>query len=141
VGVVGGLQAQMALAVLTGMTPSPLGRIASYDGLAHRLGGFSFDGAPEPANPHRFLAPKDIASDDFVVDLRAPSEGPPLRENALRYAGDDFGPGGPVPAPGQRAVLCCRSGQRAWTAAERLAAIWDGEITLVALGDQNGEPA
>ncbi|MWD26914.1 HesA/MoeB/ThiF family protein [Aquicoccus sp. SCR17] len=140
VGVIGALQAQMALAVLAGMTPSPLGRMASYDGLTHRFGGFSFDTAPEPAFRPRFVDPGEIAPGDFVVDLRAPSEGPPV-PGARRLAADSFGPDGPVPAPGQRAVLCCRSGQRSWTAAERLAAIWDGDITLVALGDQTGDIA
>ncbi|MDF0600554.1 HesA/MoeB/ThiF family protein [Psychromarinibacter sp. C21-152] len=141
VGVVGSLQAQMALAGLAGLAPTPLGRIASYDGLAHRFGGFSFAGAPEPAWRPRFLDPAEIAPGDFVVDLRAPAEGPLVRDGARRHAAQEFGPGGPCPAPGQRAVLCCRSGQRSWSAAERLAAAWDGEITLVALGDPTGETA
>ncbi|WP_420324739.1 HesA/MoeB/ThiF family protein [Mameliella sp.] len=138
VGVIGSLQAQMALTVLAGIGPSPLGRVTSYDGLAHRFGGFSFVGAPEPDSCFRFISPTAIAPGDFVVDLRAPDEGPLVRDGALRLATDDLGPDGPVPAPGQRAVLCCRSGQRSWTAAERLSRVWDGEITLVALGDQTG---
>ncbi len=139
VGVVGALQAQMALAVLAGMAPSPLGRVVSYDGLAHRTGGFSFIGAPEPARAPRFLDPGEIAPGDWVVDLRAPDEGPLPHPDAHRHAVDAFGPGGPTPAPGQRAVLCCRSGQRSWSAAERLSRHWQGEIALVALGSPTGE--
>lgn len=140
VGVIGGMQAQMALAILAGIAPTPLGRIASYDGLTHRFGGFSFAGAPEPAWKPRFLDPAGIAADDFVVDLRGPAEGPLVRPDARCHRAEEFGPGGPRPADGQRAVLCCRSGQRSWTAAERLAAVWDGDIALVALGDQSGDP-
>ncbi|WP_428929013.1 HesA/MoeB/ThiF family protein [Marinibacterium sp. SX1] len=134
VGVVGSLQAQMALALAAGLTPAPLGRIASYDGQSHRFGGFDFTGAPEPDRAPRFIAPAAIAPGDFLVDLRRPEEGP-IVPGARRHAVADFGPSGPRPAPGQRAVFCCRSGQRAWSAADRLAAEWPGEIALVALGE------
>ncbi|MBB95012.1 MAG: thiamine biosynthesis protein ThiF [Rhodobacteraceae bacterium] len=133
VGVIGSLQAQMALAILAGLH-SPLGRIASYDGLTQRFGGFDFTGAPEPDRRPAFIAPSQIAPGDFLVDLRAASEGPPV-PGARRLSCDRFGPHGPRPASGQRAVFCCRSGQRAWRAAEGLAAVWDGDIALVALGD------
>ncbi|WP_026757936.1 HesA/MoeB/ThiF family protein [Sediminimonas qiaohouensis] len=139
VGVIGSLQAQMALAVAVGMAQTPLGRIASFDAATHRFGGFRFDGAPEPQWQPRFIDPAQIGAGDYVVDLRAPSEGPLVRPDAERLPPDAFGPGGPCPAPGQRAVFCCRSGLRSWAAAERLAARWDGEITLVALGGPTGE--
>lgn len=136
VGVIGGYQAQMALAVLAGLTPSPLGRMLTYDGAAHRAGGFSFLGAPEPDWQPRFIDPAAIRAGDFIVDLRAPSEGPIAHQDALRLNVADFGQDGPQPSAGQRAVFCCRSGLRAWNAAARLSAAWDGEIKLVAMGDQ-----
>ena len=135
VGVIGTIQAQMAVAVLAGMDPSPLGRLVTFEARDFRFGGFRFDTAPEPVQAPRFLAPAEIRDGDFVADLRDEGEdGPPLGGNARRLPVGAFGPGGPVPAPGQRAVLCCRSGLRAWQAAERLAARWEGEIALVALG-------
>lgn len=138
VGVIGALQAQMALAVAAGLD-SPLGRLVSFDAESWRFGGFAFAGAAEPARGPVFIAPAAIRETDFIVDLRAPEEAPLVRPGAHRLGVEDFGPGGPAPGPGARATLCCRSGLRAWRAAERLVAIWDGEIALVALGDGAGE--
>ncbi len=135
VGVLGALQAQMALAILAGLPPSPLGQLVSFDARSFRFGGFRFDGAPEPARELRFLAPSAITASDFIVDLRAEDEAPLVRPDAHRLPVAAFGAGGPTPRAGQRAVLCCRSGLRSWQAAERLAAVWDGEIALVAFGD------
>jgi molybdopterin/thiamine biosynthesis adenylyltransferase len=142
VGLLGCLQAQMALAILLDVAPSPLGQLVSFEASGFRFGGFRFDGAPEPAHPRPFLAPAAIAPADFVADLRGADEAPvPATPWARRLAVADFGPGGPTPAPGQRAVLVCRSGLRSWQAADRLARVWDGEIALVAMGDLEREPA
>ncbi len=139
VGILGSLQAQMALAVLVGLKPSPLGQLITAEGL--RMGGFRFDAAPEPAWQPRFIAAEQITAQDFTVDLRGVEEAPLVRPHALRLPAAAFGSGGlatvPLPAPGQRAVFCCRSGLRAFAAAEALHARWDGEITLVALGEPN----
>ena len=134
VGVVGALQAQMAVAILAGLSPSPLGRLVTVDARDFRFGGFRFAAAAEPAHAPRFIAPSQIRASDFLVDLREVDEAPLARPHALRLPVSAFGPDGPRPAPGQRAVLCCRSGLRAWRAADRLARAWDGEILLAALG-------
>lgn len=137
VGVVGSLQAQMALAVLLRLAPSPLGRLVSFDGRDFRFSGFRFYGAPEPEDTVlRFLGESEIKDADFVVDLRGTDEAPrPIVPAALRYSVEEIAAGGPVPEPGQRAVLCCRSGLRSWQAARRLQEVWSGDIFLVALGD------
>ncbi len=134
VGVVGSLQAQMALEVLTGPRAS-LGQIVTYDARALRFGGFRFDGAPDPAPDPGFIAPEAVTPQDFLIDLRARDEPGPALPDAIRAATHDFGPLGPTPKPNQRAVLACRSGLRAWQAADRLSQHWDGEIKLLALGD------
>lgn len=139
VGTIGALQAQMALALLAGIAPAPLGQLVTFEAQGFRFGGFRFAGAPEPDRAPRFLDPAGIAAGDFVVDLRAETEAPLLRPDAHRLPVTAFGPGGPLPGPGQRAVLCCRSGLRSWQAADRLARVWAGEIKLVALGDQPGD--
>lgn len=133
VGLLGSLQAQMALAVLAGIAPSPLGQLITADGL--RLGGFRFDTAPEPDWQPQFIAPSAITAQDFTVDLRGTDEAALIRPDAIRLPASAFGAGGPLPPPGQRAVFVCRSGLRAFAAAERLHAVWDGPITLVAIGD------
>jgi len=55
VGVVGALQAQMALAVLTCMEPSPLGQLVTVDAGGMRFGGFRFEGAAEPVGGPAFI--------------------------------------------------------------------------------------
>lgn len=139
VGVLGAIQAQMAVALLAGIRPAPLGQLVTFDARTFRFGGFDFSGAPEPARQPRFLAPSRITHADFVVDLRSEQEATLAHPAARRLPVAAFGPGGPIPATGQRAVLCCRSGLRSWAAAERLAAVWDGDIHLVALGDPTGD--
>jgi molybdopterin/thiamine biosynthesis adenylyltransferase len=137
VGVLGGLQAQMALAILLGLAPSPLGQFTRFDARRFRFSGFRFDGAPEPESAgHAFIARAGIGAEDFVVDLRDAAEAPaPVAPWALRLALEAIGPGGPRPAPGQRAVFACRSGLRAWRAADRLRPCFSGEIVLVADSD------
>lgn len=143
VGIFGLLQAQMALAVMTGMRPSPLGQLLRHDMAGFRSSGFRFDSAPEPeAPPHRFIAKSDLRDDDFLIELRDREEAPtPVAPHAKRARPEAFGLDGPRPAPGQRAVFACRSGLRAWRAADRLRPHWPGEITLLAdTPDPEGDP-
>ncbi|WP_374300044.1 ThiF family adenylyltransferase [Paracoccus sp. (in: a-proteobacteria)] len=127
-GLIGALQAQMALAVLLGLHPSPLGQMIRFDGL--RPASFRFDGAPEPLTGHRFIAVSQMRPDDLAVELRGPDEAPlPFVPHALRQTERLR------PADGQRVVFACRSGLRAWAAADRLRRDWPGAIALVALGD------
>ncbi|QRK11288.1 HesA/MoeB/ThiF family protein [Archangium violaceum] len=137
VGVIGAMQAQMALALLAGET-GVLGRLVTFDGATFRAGGFRFDGAEEPAHAPRFVSPSEITPGDLTIDLRGAEEAPLIHPAARRLSVAEVGPGMELPEPGQRAVLVCRSGLRAWRAAERLAAIWPGDIALVAAGDPSG---
>ncbi len=133
VGLLGCLQAQMALAVILGLAPSPLGQFTRLD--HGRLTQFRFDGALENAGP-RFIAAEDIRDADLVIDLRPQDEAArKATPAALRIP--DYGATGPLPAPGQRVVLACRSGLRSWRAADALARRWNGDITLLALGDDS----
>ncbi|MEI4234666.1 HesA/MoeB/ThiF family protein [Roseovarius sp. D22-M7] len=134
VGVVGSLQAQMAMAVLTGMTPAPLGQLVTFEAIGHRFGGFRFDRAHEPQGGFGFIAPAQTRPDDWLVDLRAAGEAGPALPDATRLQVTDFDRSDIRP-DGRRAVLACRTGLRSWQAATRLRARWDGDITLIALGD------
>lgn len=139
VGLLGAVQAQMALAVIAGLAPSPLGRLVQVDALSFRFGGFRFDSAPEPADGHRFLAPGQIVPADLVVDLRGADEPGPRLSGATRIAPAEIAACPPPPEPGRRLVLACRSGLRSWQAADRLRPVWGDNIALVALGDIQGE--
>jgi molybdopterin/thiamine biosynthesis adenylyltransferase len=132
VGVIGSLQAQMAVAVLTG-DRAPLGKLVSYNAAQMRFGGFRFDNAAAPLTGHRFIALTQIAEDDFIADLREATEPGPALPDAQRHRVQDFD----TVTPGtNRAVLACRSGLRAWQAADRLSKHWNGTIALIALGDR-----
>lgn len=139
VGVIGSLQAQMALAVVAELEPAPLGQLVTFEAMGHRFGGFRFDAAPESEGGFRFIAPVQISPGDWLVDLRAEGEGGPALPASIRRTVTDLDDPDTHPT-GARAVLACRSGMRAWSAARRLRAHWPGEIALIALGDVHQTP-
>lgn len=141
VGMLGALQAQMALAVLLRLSPSPLGLFLRHDLHRFHSTAFRFDTAPEPdSSPHRFIAPQQLRESDFLIELRDVDEAPrPVAAFARRQRVEEFGPDGPRPAPGQRAVFACRTGLRAWRAADRLRPHWPGEIALLADPSPQGD--
>ena len=136
-GTLGCIQAQMAIAILLDMQPSPLGLLLAFEAGALRFSSFRFEGAAEPGEGrYPFVARDAIAERDFVIDLRDENEAPVLvTPSAIRVRVVEIGVGGPMPEPHQRAVLCCRSGLRSWQAANRLRSVWSGEIVLAALGE------
>ncbi len=133
VGIIGSLQAQMAMAVLAETEPQSLGQLITFEATGHRFGGFRFDNAPEPKGGFGFIAPGQVAPGDWLVDLRARDESGPALPHATRHTVSDFDTSDLRPEGG-RAVLACRSGLRSWQAATRLRGHWDGEIALIALG-------
>ena len=134
VGVIGSLQAQFAIGVVIGQSPSPLGQMVTYDAGANRFSGFRFDGAADPNACLQFISPSQVQQDDFVIDLRDASEAPLVTSNAVRAKLDAIVPDLPLADAG-RVVLCCQSGQRAWIAAKKLSEFWSGPISLIAAGN------
>lgn len=131
VGMIGAAQAQMALSVLLGLSPSPLGQLLTWDGAQWRMSGFRFDSAPEPARAAGFIAESQIAPRDMVIDLRA--EAPAPFSDQARHVPPEALPDLPLPADAPRIVLACRTGLRAHHAANTLRPRWPGEIALLAL--------
>jgi molybdopterin/thiamine biosynthesis adenylyltransferase/rhodanese-related sulfurtransferase len=134
VAVLGGLQAHLALHLLLGLEPKVLGRVVTVDAGRLAFGGFGFAGAPEPEAAVRFIAAADVTAADLVVDLRGIDEAPQPFAQGLRLHVDQIAELEPQPEPGRRIVLCCRSGQRALLAADRLRERGLSNIALVALG-------
>jgi molybdopterin/thiamine biosynthesis adenylyltransferase/rhodanese-related sulfurtransferase len=138
VGIMGALQAHMALMILLDLKPSVLGQLISVDFRTLRFSGFSFASAPEPAEPPlRFIAPEEVRDGDVVVDLRSLTEAPvsPFPA-ALRIGVEELErAGGLARPPASRVVLCCRSGVRAWRAAQALRRTGHADLALIALGD------
>ena len=103
VAVLGALQAHLALQVLLGLDPSPLGRLVSVDLRTLAFGGFAFHDAVEPEDlAIPFVAREQLRSSDLVVDLRGSAEAPePVTPDALRLTVDELGDLPPA------AVSCC----------------------------------
>jgi rhodanese-related sulfurtransferase len=135
VAVLGSLQAHLALHLLLRLEPSVLGRVVTFDARRLAFGGFDFAGSPEPERYVPFIAPDAVGRDDLVVDLRSLEEAPqsPFAD-ARRLEVDNIEALlGELSSP-RRIVLCCRSGQRALAAADRLRERGVTDLALVALG-------
>jgi len=81
-----------------------------------------------------FIAPDEVNADDIVVDLRGVDEAPQPFAGGRRLDVDHVVALAAEPSPKGRIVLCCRSGQRALLAADRLRERGLAKLALVALG-------
>lgn len=140
VATLGALQAQMALSVLAGLAPSPLGQMVRVDLAEWRMSGFRFDTAPEPDGPcPAIIGPAGICPADRLCDLRGADEAP-LFPGARRVTAIEAA--ALPPCPGRRTVLICASGLRAWRAAQALAARpGSGPVAILAAGMGAGKDA
>jgi len=135
VAVLGSLQAHLALHLLLGLEPGVLGRVITFDARRLVFGGFGFAGSPEPDRFVPFIAPAAVTTDDLVVDLRGLDEAPQSPFAGARRLGVDDVETLLAESPrARRIVLCCRSGQRALAAADRLRERGLADLALVALG-------
>ncbi|WP_333609798.1 HesA/MoeB/ThiF family protein [Pantoea piersonii] len=121
VATLGAMQAQMALSVLLGLTPSPLGNLVNCDFSQWHFRAFRFDDAQEPTQPAIPFIDRDLLqADDCIVELRSREEAPhsvaAQVERVLPEAIDAW-----QPPAGRRVVLVCASGIRAAKAASVLA--------------------
>jgi sulfur-carrier protein adenylyltransferase/sulfurtransferase len=137
VGVMGTLQAPLALAVLLKWQPTALGRLISVDFRTLHLGGFSFSGAREPAGTAlAFIAPTEVSATDIVIDLRSLAEVPVSPFPAAMRIGVEALEQGEMSFPAEpRIVLCCRTGVRAWRAARALQSQGHANVALIAMGE------
>ncbi|WP_040485475.1 HesA/MoeB/ThiF family protein [Lutibaculum baratangense] len=121
VAIVGGFQAHMALQVILDTTPSPLGRLVTLDLSDLAIGGFRFDGAPEPAGPGpAFIGRGGLTAGDLVVELRDEAEAPePVVEDALRVSPAAIEADAGLPRD-RRLVFACATGVRAFRAARSM---------------------
>lgn len=134
VGVLGSLQAQMAMNSILELSPSPLGRMINLD--LHQLttSAFSFIGAPEPDADFKFISSNEISEQDSVIDLRSVEETAKLiTPSAIRLDISNIQTLSNEQS-NQRIVICCKSGLRAWNAGLKLQAIGHNNIALIALG-------
>jgi len=133
-GILGSLQAQMALSCLLGLEPSPLGRMISLDLRQFTTSSFSFGNAPEPEDGFGFVSVADIDDSDFVVDLRGVEEAPAIVTATARRSTVNDVETLAGAARHHHTILCCRSGLRAWNAGLRLRKAGCTNISLIALG-------
>ncbi|QUG73580.1 HesA/MoeB/ThiF family protein (plasmid) [Erwinia sp. E602] len=122
VATLGALQAQMALSVLLGLQPSPLGCLLNCDFVQWHFRRFRFDGAEEPAaTAVPFIDRQLLEATDCIVELRGHEEAPQsiaAEEEVVRLLPPQLAAWQP---PGdRRIVLVCASGIRAAQAAMQL---------------------
>jgi len=134
VAVLGSLQAHLVLSLLLKVEPTVLGRVVTFDAKRLVFGGFGFEGSPEPVDAVPFIAVESVTEDDLVVDLRGIDEAPRAFRAGLRLDVDRIEEIVTQPPTSRRVVLCCRSGQRALMAADRLRQRGLANLALVALG-------
>ena len=134
VAILGSLQAHLALHLLLDLQPSVLGRVITFDARRLAFGGFGFAGSPEPEASVPFIAPAAVLASDLVVDLRGPDEAPEPFAGGRRLSVETVEKLIMRQPPSERVVLCCRSGQRALAAADRLRERGVVNLALVALG-------
>ncbi|AHD01445.1 HesA/MoeB/ThiF family protein [Leisingera methylohalidivorans] len=133
VGMIGALQAQLALKSLLNHQPSPRGQLFIFRLEDLQVSSFRFDGADEPEGALPFVAASQITAADTVIELRDAAEAPGLpAPRARRIARADL-LAAELPHKG-RIVLCCRTGLRAWAAAADLKAAGYGNLALLAAG-------
>lgn len=131
VGMIGALQAQIALQVLLQRDPSPMGRMVTLDLKTLQFGGFSFHEAPEPEMVVSFLSRTALRPDDQVIELRDSAEAPePVSDSAERLHVKTIGASQPDDT--RRVVLCCNTGLRAWRAANALRGEGYNNLALLA---------
>ncbi|KIC07848.1 thiamine biosynthesis protein ThiF [Leisingera sp. ANG-M1] len=134
VGMIGALQAQLALKALLDHQPSPRGQLFIFRLEELQVSSFRFDGAEEPDAALPFIAAAHITPQDTVIELRDAAEAPALpAPQARRIARADLAGAG-LPREG-RIVLCCRTGLRAWGAASDLQHAGYSNLALLAAGD------
>jgi molybdopterin/thiamine biosynthesis adenylyltransferase/rhodanese-related sulfurtransferase len=135
VGLLGSLQAQMALKTMLRHAPTPLGRLMQVDMSDYSTSSFDFSGTEEPECPLRFTSAELIPHDTQVIDLRSVTEAPvPAIPQARRILPEALASANLD--PDAATVLCCRSGLRAWQAARRLQTRDFAQIEILALGDR-----
>lgn len=142
VGILGAMQAQLAIATIAGFEPSPLGQMITIDLERYAFRSFRFDNAPEPEEAgFPFIAASQLQPEDLLIELRDRNEArDALREDALRISVEEFQAGAVSLPDASRIVMCCRSGLRAWRAANALRPYYAGKIALIAAGDQAPNP-
>ncbi|WP_342641622.1 ThiF family adenylyltransferase [Rhodoligotrophos ferricapiens] len=135
VGVLGSLQAHIALQLLLGHEPSPLGRLVTVDLKSLSFGGFDFSGAEEPAGPPiPFIGRANLRQGDVIIELRDAEEAPQaITADALRILPQNITEA-QLPED-RRVVLCCRSGVRAFRAANLLRRRGLRDLALLAAGE------
>lgn len=135
VGVIGTIQAQLVLSILLDLDPTLPGRLICVDFRTLRFSGFAFGSAREAQAGFVFIAPGDVTPADLTVDLRSEEEAPtPAFESSLRADADQAEAIAASIERSQRVVLCCRTGLRAWRAANRIRRSGHDNIALLVLG-------